>query len=72
MRKWADLIERRARRFEQMCIQYIHTHVPEKLTIYDDKLWDPPIVDWKLSPAVRLRDMLKDSRCAHVYLDRVR
>src|SRR6478609_726779 len=40
--KWADLIERRARRFEQMGIQYIHTHVPEKLTIYDDKLWDPP------------------------------
>ena len=71
MRKWADLIERRARRFEQMCIQYIHTHVPEKLTIYDDKLWDPPIVDWKLSPAVRLRDMLKDSRCAQVYLDLV-
>jgi hypothetical protein len=42
VRKWADLIERRARRFEQMGIQYIHTHVPEKLTIYDDKLWDPP------------------------------
>jgi hypothetical protein len=42
VRKWADLIERRARRFEQMGIQNIHTHVPEKLTIYDDKLLGPP------------------------------
>jgi alginate O-acetyltransferase complex protein AlgJ len=31
----------------------------------------PPDRDWKLSPAVRLRDMLKDSRCAQVYLDLV-
>jgi alginate O-acetyltransferase complex protein AlgJ len=71
VRKWADLIERRARRFEQMGIQYIHTHVPEKLTIYDDKLWDPPIVDWRLSPAVRLREMLKSSPHSDVYLDLV-
>jgi hypothetical protein len=71
VRKWAELIERRARRFEKMGIQYVHTHVPEKLTIYDDKLWDPPIVDWRLSPAVRLRDMLQRSPYAHVYLDLV-
>jgi hypothetical protein len=71
IRKWADLIESRARRFEQMGIQYIHINVPEKLTIYDDKLWDPPIVDWKLSPAVRLRDMLQRSPHGHVYLDLV-
>jgi hypothetical protein len=71
VRKWAELIERRARRLEQMGIQYVHIHVPEKLTIYDDKLWDPPIVDWRLSPAVRLREMLKDSRYGHVYLDLV-
>jgi alginate O-acetyltransferase complex protein AlgJ len=71
VRKWADLIERRARRLEEMGIQYVHTHVPEKLTIYDDKLWDPPIVDWRLSPAVRLREMLRGSPYAHVYLDLV-
>jgi hypothetical protein len=69
VRKWADLIERRARRFEQLGIQYVHVNVPEKLTIYDDKLCDPPIVDWSLSPAVRLRDMLQRSPYGPVWLD---
>src|SRR4051794_30417165 len=64
--KWADLIEQRARRFEAMGIQYVHINVPEKLTIYDDKLWDPPIVAWRLSPAVRLRGMLQRSSYGHV------
>jgi alginate O-acetyltransferase complex protein AlgJ len=52
-----------------MGIQYIHLNVPEKLTIYDDKLAKPPIVDWKLSPAVRLRDALRGSSYAHAWLD---
>jgi alginate O-acetyltransferase complex protein AlgJ len=69
IRKWADLIEQRARRFETMGIQYVHVNVPEKLTIYDDKLWDPPIVDWRLSPAVRLREMLQRSPYGGVWLD---
>jgi alginate O-acetyltransferase complex protein AlgJ len=69
IRKWADLIEQRARRFEQMGIQYVHINVPEKLTIYGDKLWDPPIVDWRLSPVVRLREMLAQSPYGHVWLD---
>lgn len=69
IKKWVDLIERRARRLERMGIQYVHTHIPEKLTIYDDKLWDPPIVDWRLSPAARLREALQASPYAHVYLD---
>jgi hypothetical protein len=69
IRKWADLIEARARRLEKMGIQYVHINVPEKLTIYDDKLWDPPIVDWRLSPAVRLRDTLQRSPYGHVWLD---
>jgi hypothetical protein len=69
IRKWADLIEARARRLERMGIQYVHINVPEKLTIYDDKLWDPPIVDWRLSPAVRLRDTLQRSPYGHVWLD---
>ena len=61
IRRWADLIEKRARRFEKMGIQYVHINVPEKLTIYDDKLPDPPIVDWRNSPAVRLREMVRHS-----------
>ncbi|GAC1328942.1 MAG: hypothetical protein NVSMB26_04730 [Beijerinckiaceae bacterium] len=69
LKRWADLIERRARRFESMGIQYVHINVPEKLTIYDDKLWDPPIVDWRLSPALRLRDMVQHSPYGHVWLD---
>jgi alginate O-acetyltransferase complex protein AlgJ len=69
IRKWADLIEARARRLERMGIQYVHINVPEKLTIYDDKLWDPPIVDWRLSPAVRLRETLQHSPHGHVWLD---
>jgi alginate O-acetyltransferase complex protein AlgJ len=69
IRKWAELIEQRARRFERMGIQYVHINVPEKLTIYGDKLWDPPIVDWRLSPAVRLREMLAQSPYGHVWLD---
>src|SRR5438128_5341010 len=69
VRKWAGLIEQRARRFEQLGIQYVHVNVPEKLTIYDDKLPDPPIVDWRLSPAVRLREMLQGSPHGYVWLD---
>ncbi|MBV8851589.1 MAG: hypothetical protein JOZ16_18600 [Methylobacteriaceae bacterium] len=69
MRKWADLIEQRARRLEAMGIQYVHINVPEKLTIYDDKLPDPPVVDWRLSPAVRLREMLQHSPYGHAWLD---
>jgi hypothetical protein len=69
LQKWADLIERRATRLEQMGIQYVHINVPEKLTLYDDKLADPPIVDWRLSPAVRLRDMVRRLPHGHVWLD---
>jgi hypothetical protein len=71
IQRWADLIEKRARRFEKMGIQYVHINVPEKLTIYDDKLDDPPIVDWRNSPAVRLRDMVRRSPHGHVWLDLV-
>jgi hypothetical protein len=68
LRQWAGLIEGRARRFERIGIQYVHISVPEKLTIYDDKLHEP-IVDWTLSPAMRLRAMLQTSKYAHVWLD---
>ncbi len=68
---WVKLIEARARRLQGMGIQYVHLNVPEKLTIYDHQLADPPIVDWRLSPAVRLQEMLQQSPDAHVWLDLV-
>jgi hypothetical protein len=68
VREWVGLIEARARRLERLGIQYVHISVPEKLTIYDNKLRDP-IVDWTLSPAMRLRGMLQASKYGHVWLD---
>jgi hypothetical protein len=69
LHRWAKLIEERARRLEAIGIQYLHVSVPEKLTIYDNKLNDPPVVDWRLSPAMRLGEMLRSSPHAHVWLD---
>ena len=68
LQRWVHLIEARARRFERMGIQYVHVSVPEKLTIYDNRLHDP-IVDWRLSPAMRLRGMMRASKYADVWLD---
>jgi hypothetical protein len=69
LEKWAKLIEDRARRFEAAGSQYVHVSVPEKLTIYDNKFKDPPVVDWTLSPAMRLGEMLQRSPYARVWLD---
>ena len=65
--KWAELIESRARKLKSLGIQYVHVNVPEKLTVYDNKLNDPQIVDWQLSPAVRLGEMVR--HLPHVWLD---
>jgi alginate O-acetyltransferase complex protein AlgJ len=69
LQQWVKLIEGRAHRLERMGIEYIHISIPEKLTLYDNKFHDPPIVDWRLSPAIRLREMMRRSRYAHVCLD---
>jgi hypothetical protein len=68
IRQWARLIEDRTRRLERMGVRYVHMNIPEKLTVYDHKLHSP-IVDWTLSPAMRLGEMLQRSPCAHVWLD---
>jgi hypothetical protein len=68
--EWLRVIETRAARLEQLGIQYVHMPAPEKLTIYDDKL-HAPIVDWRLSPASRLRQVLRRSPYARVWLDLV-
>jgi alginate O-acetyltransferase complex protein AlgJ len=65
---WVRLIESRAERFTKLGIQYVHMPAPEKLTIYGDKL-DPPIVDWQLSPSLRLGELLQGSPRADVWLD---
>jgi alginate O-acetyltransferase complex protein AlgJ len=67
--QWLKLIEERAHRLKAMGVQYVHINIPEKLTVYDNKLYDPPIVDWRLSPAMRLREMLRHSQHADVWLD---
>src|SRR5437899_100815 len=66
--EWVKLIESRAARLQHMGIQYVHMPAPEKLTIYDDKLREP-IVDWTLSPALRLTELVQRSPYAHVWLD---
>jgi alginate O-acetyltransferase complex protein AlgJ len=65
---WLKLIENRAARLEKMGIQYVHMPAPEKLTIYDNKLGEP-LVDWRLSPALRLAEVVQGSPCAHVWVD---
>lgn len=69
LQQWVDLMQVRARRLERMGIQYVHINVPCKLTIYDHKLTIPPIIDWTLSPAVRLRELVHRSPYARVWLD---
>jgi hypothetical protein len=58
LQQWLKLIEERAHRLKAMGIQYVHLNIPEKLTVYDNKLYDPPIVDWRLSPAADLRNVI--------------
>ena len=67
--RWKRLIEYRAHKLEALGIQYVHVNVPEKQTIYDNKFRDPPIVDWRLSPARRLGEMMRDSTHSDVWLD---
>jgi alginate O-acetyltransferase complex protein AlgJ len=62
------LIETRAKPLERMGIRYVHMPGPEKLTIYDNKLREQ-IVDWRLSPALRLGELVRHSPYAHVWLD---
>ncbi|MEA2834548.1 MAG: hypothetical protein QOG66_2750 [Methylobacteriaceae bacterium] len=71
LQQWVKLIEGRARRLERMRIEYVHISIPEKLTLYDNKFHAPPIVDWRLSPAIRLREMMQRSPYARVWLDLV-
>lgn len=69
LQRWKGVIECRTRELERLSIQYVHVNVPEKQTIYDDKLRDPPIVDWRLSPSRRLGQIMQDSRHGHAWLD---
>ncbi len=69
LQQWLNLIEGRARRLDRMGIEYVHISVPEKLTLYDNKFHDPPIVNWRLAPSLRLREMLQRSQSGHVWLD---
>ncbi|HEX3180458.1 MAG TPA: hypothetical protein VHR44_04265 [Beijerinckiaceae bacterium] len=41
---------------------------PEKLTIYDNEL-NAPVANWRLSPALRLGELLQRSPYGRVWLD---
>ncbi len=66
--EWVKVIATRAARLQNLGIRYVHMPAPEKLTIYDNKLTDP-VVDWRLSPALRLGERLQRSPDAHVWLN---
>lgn len=53
LRRWKRLVEARARRAERLGIRYVHAIVPEKLSVYDDRV-DGLAYDPALSPARRL------------------
>lgn len=53
LRRWARLIEARAARAQALGIRYVHTVVPEKLSVYDNRTLDLDY-DPRLSPARRL------------------
>ncbi|KQP10808.1 hypothetical protein ASF28_06850 [Methylobacterium sp. Leaf99] len=53
LRAWSKLIEARAARAQSLGIRYLHTLVPEKLSVYDDRT-DGLGFDVQRSPARRL------------------
>lgn len=67
---WARLIEKRARRCAELGIRCAHVVVPDKLTIYGE-FQAEPLVDPRLSPAVRLAEMMAQSSEGAAYLDLV-
>lgn len=67
---WRRLIEQRAARARALGIDIVHVVVPDKLTLYGDRL-AAPIVDPAQSPALRLAEMMARSPAQAQYLDLV-
>ena len=53
LRSWSKLVQARAARARSLGIRYVHTVVPEKLSVYDDRT-DALAFDPRKSPARRL------------------
>lgn len=60
LRAWARLVEARAARAQKLGIRYLHTLVPEKLSVYDDRT-DDLRYDPGQSPARLLARRLRDN-----------
>ncbi|ACA18943.1 conserved hypothetical protein [Methylobacterium sp. 4-46] len=68
--RWRRLIERRSARAAALGLRYHHVVIPEKLSIYEDRL-DGIALDPALSPARRLGARLARSRAAGAWIDLV-
>ena len=67
---WRRLIERRALRCWRLGTRYLHVVVPEKLTVYDDRL-DGLAVDTRGAPARRVARWLRLSPARRALVDLV-
>ncbi|KMO29230.1 hypothetical protein VQ02_30375 [Methylobacterium variabile] len=68
--RWRRLIEARSARAAALGMRAFHVVVPEKLSIYDDRL-DGLVIDPALSPARRLGARLARSPAARAWIDLV-
>lgn len=68
--RWRRLIGRRHARARQLGVRFLQTVIPEKLTVYDDRL-DKLAVDVALSPALRLGAALTPADAGGPWLDLV-
>jgi alginate O-acetyltransferase complex protein AlgJ len=68
--RWKRLIERRHARARRLGVRFLQTVIPEKLTVYDDRL-DGLAVDVALSPARRLGAALTPFDAGGPWLDLV-
>jgi alginate O-acetyltransferase complex protein AlgJ len=67
---WRKLIEARAARCRALGIECVHIVVPDKLTIYGDRL-AAPLIDPEQSPALRLAEQMAQSPARESFIDLV-
>lgn len=65
---WGRLVERRMRKASRLGARFLQIVVPDKLTVYPDKL-ERPLVDPAQSPATRLAACVGRGSAARAYVD---
>lgn len=68
LRDWAELIGRRIARSTALGARYLQVVVPDKLTVYNDRV-SAPIADISLAPGARLRAMLDRTGRGDAWVD---